>query len=450
VTPVTPARWSDVRLRILALAPLLLLVAVPLVPTADAASTPAGPDVSKYQHANGKLIDWGKVRRSGQAFAFIKATGGSDRTDPWFEREWVAAGRAGMIRGAYHYADPRHSAASQAAYVVSVVGSTREANDLGIVLDLESSGGLSPSKLAAWAHTFLRTVEQRTGRVPILYTYPSFWHNKMKDNRTFGAYPLWLARYDDHRPPPLPGWNRWTFWQHTSSYHVPGIPGGVDHNVMCCSLSTLRALADGRSVRITRVWKALGGASGTLGLPLGMESAVPGGWGQTFEHGYVVSSRRGTFALTGATWDRYRAMGGVRSALGVPVAAVHALDSSTTEQRFAAGRITWSQATGAHALVRDVEARWLDDGGLRSPEGLPTAEAGTLSQQFAGGGLYHTADGLHLVPGAMRDQYEQLGGPESAMGLPTDEARPWLGGRSQDFQVGTLFEMQIAGQSVVL
>ena len=437
------------RLRILALTPLLLLT-IPLVPTADAAGAPAGPDVSRYQHENGKLIDWAKVRRSGQAFAFIKATGGTgDRVDPWFEREWAAAGKAGMIRGAYHYADPRHSAASQAALVVSVVGTTREADDLGIVLDLESSGGLSPSKLAAWAHTFLSSVERRTGRVPILYTGPYFWHEKMRDNRTFGAYPLWLARYGP-RPGPLPGWDRWTFWQHTSSSHVPGIPGAVDHNIMCCSSATLDALADGRSTRITRVWKSLGGASGQLGLPLGMESAVPGGWGQVFEHGYVVSSHRGTFAVLGPTWDRYRASGGARGALGVPVAAARALGGAATVQRFAAGRIVWSQATGAHAVWGDLEARWLADGGATSPEGLPTTEAGAVSQQFMGGGLYRGTDGLHLVPGAMRDQYEQLGGPSSPMGLPTDEARPWLGGRAQDFQVGTLFEMQIAGQPVVL
>lgn len=436
------------RLRILAFAPLLMLT-TQLVPQADAASAPAGPDVSKYQHANGKLINWTAVRRSGQSFAFIKATGGSDRTDPWFAREWAAAGRAGMIRGAYHYADPRHSADAQAAHVVSVVGSTREANDLGIVLDLENSAGLSPAALAHWAHVFLNGVERRTGRVPIVYTYPSFWHNKMKDNRSFGAYPLWLARYGP-RPGPLPGWDRWTFWQHTNTHHVPGIPGEVDHNVMCCSASTLHALADGRSTRITRVWKSLGGASGQLGLPLGPEVAIPGGWGQTFERGYVVASKRGTFAVTGPTWQRYRQLGAARGLLGVPLAPGHVLDTGTTEQRFARGRIVWSSKTGAFSLRGAIESRWLEDGGPRSLEGMPTAEAVDVAQQFSGGGLYRTTSGVRLVPGAMRDRYEQMGGPSGALGLPLSEARPVLGGRALDFQLGALYEIEIAGQSVVL
>ena len=447
MTQVTRARWSGVRLRFLALVPLLL-IAVPIAPGVQASGTLTGVDVSKYQHDDGKPIDWASVKRSGQDFAFIKATGGSDRTDPWFEREWAAAGRAGMIRGAYHYADPRHSADAQAAHVVAVVGSTREANDLGIVLDLETSGGLSPSRLAAWAHTFLRGIEKRTGRVPILYTYPNFWHSKMRDNRTFGAYPLWLARYGE-RPGPLPGWDRWTFWQYSSTSHVPGIVGTVDRDVMCCSLSTLRALADGRSLRITRLWKALGGASGQLGLPLGMETAVPGGWGQIFERGYVVSSRRGTFAVTGPTWERYRLSGAATGSLGVPLAALRTIAAGVTEQRFAGGRILWSQPTGAHALQGDFEARWVADGAAAAPEGLPTAEAVDVAQQFSGGGFYRTVNGVRLVPRAIRDRYEQLGGPHGLLGMPLSEAHPAFGGQAVDFELNSLYMVVIAGQEIV-
>jgi GH25 family lysozyme M1 (1,4-beta-N-acetylmuramidase) len=439
-----------VRLRILALAPLLL-VTLPLVPTAEAASELRGIDVSKYQHDSGKPINWTAVKRSGVRFAFIKATGGSNRVDPWFEREWAAAGRAGIIRGAYHYADPSHSAVEQANRIVSVVGSTREANDLGIVLDLESTGGLGPSALARWAHTFLSQVEKRTGRVPIIYSGPNFWHTKMRDNRTFGAYPLWVARYGP-RPGPLAGWDRWTFWQRSSSGRVPGIEGAVDLNVMCCSVDTLRALADGRSTRILRVWKALGGASGKLGLPLGMESPVPGGWAQVFERGAVVSSTRGTFAVLGPVWERYRTNGGATGKLGVPVAQPKELAPGVLLQRFAGGGILWSAATGAHAISGDVAERWLADGGAAAPYGLPTAEATDVSQQFVGGGLYRTASGVHLVPGAIRDAYEsRFGGPKGVYGLPLGEAHPGLlGGTEVEFQFARLTELTVAGQSIVV
>lgn len=443
-------------MRLRFLAPLLLLVglAVPsAVPSAQAAGPLTGVDVSKYQHDDGRAIDWGAVRRSGRTFAFLKATGGSNRVDPWFAREWAAAGRAGMVRGAYHYADPSGNPEAQAKLVVDTVGSTREAGNLGIVLDLEDDGGLAPAPLAAWAHRFLSAVEARTGRTPIVYTYVYFWQHAMAGNRTFGAYPLWLARYSDTAPKPVSGWSQWTFWQHSSSGHVPGIVGTVDLNRMCCSAGTLAALADGRSREIAALWRRLGGASGSLGLPLGPEVAVPGGgWAQVFQRGYVGSTRSGgTHAVTGPVWDRYRAAGAASGALGVPVADQRTVAPGVVEQRFAKGVVVHSRATGAHALRGGVLARWRADGGLRSQEGLPTGELVRGGQQFVGGGLYVTRGGVRLVPGAIRDRYEELGGPSSPLGLPASEAQGTVDGvRVVLFDVGQLVEVTVAGQRVVL
>ncbi len=437
------------RLRLLALLPALLLGSQ-LVPHAEASSYLSGVDVSKYQHPDGRLIDWAKVKRSGQRFAFIKATGGSDRVDPWFAREWAAAGKAGMIRGAYHFADPSRPADAQAALVVSTVGTTREANDLGIVLDLERNGGLNPRQLSAWTHAFLSGVERRTGRVPIIYSGPSFWHTKLRDDRSFGAYPLWLAHYTDRTPTALPGWDRWTFWQHTNTARVPGIPTAVDHNLFCCAGGTLTALADGRSLAITRVWRALGGASGSLKLPLGPESAVPGGWAQTFEQGVVTTTRQGTWAVTGDTYRRYVGTGGVTGSLGLPTGAEVQLAAGVWRQAFSNGVIVRSAATGAHAIRGPVLARWNADGGIASAEGLPTGEQADVAQQFANGGLYVTSSGVRLVPGAIRDRYEELGGATSVLGLPTAEAHDLFGATVVDFQLGQLYDVVVAGQHVVV
>ena len=433
---------------------LALIAAVALLANthgARAAGSVQGVDVAKYQHDDGRPIDWPTVTRS-QQFAFIKATGGSNRVDPWFEREWAGAGRAGIVRGAYHYADPSSNPEAQAALVVQTVGSTRELANLGIVLDFEDDGGLAPAALAAWAHRFLDAVEARTGRTPILYTYPYFWQHAMANNRTFGAYPLWLARYADQAPPPVAGWSQWTFWQHSSSYHVAGIVGSVDHSYLCCSAGTLTALADGRSRQIAALWRRLGGASGALGLPLGPESAVPGGWGQVFQKGYVATTRdHGTHAVLGPLWDRYRASGAGTGSLGVPTADSSSPLPGVTQQLFVSGRILYSAATGAHAVGGPVEPRWVADGALRSQEGLPTGELADGRQQFLGGGLYLTRGGVRLVPGAIRDRYEQLGGPSSVLGLPTSDATVLVdGARLVTFEVGQLIEVTLAGQRVVI
>ncbi|MCU1602174.1 MAG: glycoside hydrolase family 25 [Frankiales bacterium] len=436
------------------LIPLLVLAALLPVLAPHGAQAASGRvqgiDTAKYQHDGGRAIDWNAVRGSGQRFAFIKATGHADKTDPWFARDWAAAGRAGMIRGAYHYADPSSSAVAQADAIVNVVGSTREAGDLGIVLDLESTGGRSPSALAAWAHAFLNRVESRTGRLPILYTYVSFWSGPMANNRSFGAYPLWLARYGAE-PRPLAGWNRWTFWQHTSSARVSGIVGAVDHDVLCCSAGTLAALADGRTPAITRLWHRLGGASGALGLPTGPEAAVPGGWGQAFEHGYVAStSVHGTWAVLSPIWERYSSVRGAAGPLGVPVAAAAEPVPGVVSQQFTGGLILWSRLTGAQPLLGAMLHRWRKDGGVRSQEGLPTGPRVGVAQQFRGGGLYATSTGVHLVPGAIRDRYESLGGPSSVLGLPASEATAFHGGRLVSFDLGTLIELTVGGHTVVV
>jgi lysozyme len=447
VTWSTVPRWRGVRTRLISLLSLALLASL-LVPGAATASTRVqGIDTAKYQHDGGRAIDWNAVRRSGQRFAFIKATGHADKQDPWFGRDWAAAGRAGLVRGAYHYADPSQSAVRQADAIVNAVGTTREANDLGIVLDLESTGGLSPAGLAAWAHRFLDRVESRTGRLPILYTYVSFWSGPMRNNRSFGAYPLWLARYGA-QPAPLAGWDRWTFWQHTSSARVPGIVGAVDHDVMCCSAGTLAALADGRSRPITRLWHELGGASGTLGLPTGPEQAIPGGWGQAFERGFIATTTaHGTWAVLSPIWERYRTISGP---MGVPVGAATTPARGVVMQQFTGGVIVWSKVTGAQPVLGVMLARWRKDGGLRSQEGLPTGPRRGVAQQFLGGGLYATSTGVHLVPGAIRDRYEQLGGPSSVLGLPAKEARTLGNGRLVQFDLGALLELKVAGQTVVV
>ena len=73
-----------------------------------------------------------------------------------------------------------------------------------------------------------------------------------------------------------------------------------------------------------------------------------------------------------------------------------------------------------------------------------------VSQQFLGGGLYSTTSGVHLVPGAIRDRYEELGGATSVLGLPAAEARVIGSTRMVQFDLGTLVQMTVAGTTVVV
>ncbi len=239
--------------RLSTLTTALLALAALVAPPARAQSRLAGPDVASYQHPRNAAINWARVAGHGARFVFVKATEGTTYVNPWFARDWSAARRARLVRGAYHFARPAFpvsTAADQARAFVRVAGSTREQGDLPPVLDLEDNGGLPPAQLVAWARTWLVTVQALTGRVPILYTYPYFWATSMGDDTTFGSYPLWLAAYSRTPPGALPGWSRWTFWQHTAWARYPGIASFVDESLFCCSPSALTGLADGQALLV--------------------------------------------------------------------------------------------------------------------------------------------------------------------------------------------------------
>lgn len=416
-----------------------------------------GPDVSSYQHPGGAAIDWSEVARDGARFVFIKATQGTGYVNPYFTADWSGAQAAGLVRGAYAFADPAlpmSTAAAQAETLVRVVGTTRALGVLPPVLDLEQSGGLSPGQLVQWTRTWLATVASLTGRVPIIYTGAWFWDPALGGNSSFGAYPLWESGYSANPPAVPAGWSQWTFWQHTDDASYPGIATPVDESYLCCGAGTLAGLSDGRTRQIVQLWMRLGGASGQLGLPVAAEVAVRQGWAQVYQRGLIVWTWRfGVHAVSGPIYARLVADGGLRSALGLPTGDAQRLPGGSLLQHFSSGVITYSAATGAHAVWGSFYARWAADGGVASAEGLPTGEqtsaSGGSSQQFQNAGLYHFAGQFFDVPGAIRDRYQQLGGPSSPLGWPTSNAKPILGGRMVTFQLGELVEVQAAGRSIV-
>ncbi len=209
-----------------------------------------GVDVSQYQHPRGAGIDWRGVRSDGGRFVFIKATDGIPaRSNAYFARDWLASWRAGMLRGAYHYARPSirpGSAEAQARQFAHAVGDLRGAAELPPVLDLETTGGLTARQLLNWTGTWLRAVEQLTGRRPMIYTYPTFWQNAMGNTTAFGSsHQLWIADWSAKSAPQrIGGWKTWTFWQHSSTGRVSGIPALVDLNRYHGSERELGALAN--------------------------------------------------------------------------------------------------------------------------------------------------------------------------------------------------------------
>lgn len=175
-----------------------------------------GPDVSSYQ----PNTDWQAVAAAGYKFGFVKATEGTSYVNPYFAQDWQAIRGAGLLRGAYHFAQPDSNAPeTEAAHFMAVV---QPGPDDLMVLDLEVGSG----DLQDWAIRFAANI----GGSRMLYSGGPFIANHNLDQYAVCVAfdgKLWIAAYGPQPPVPA-NWPELTFWQYTDGESVPGVAGACD------------------------------------------------------------------------------------------------------------------------------------------------------------------------------------------------------------------------------
>ncbi|MCJ1441248.1 MAG: hypothetical protein MMC23_001734 [Stictis urceolatum] len=230
------------------LSTISLIAAADLVSAAPLEKRIAGVpgfDISHYQGT----VDFESAYSSGARFVIIKATEGTDYTDPGFSDHYDGATAAGLIRGGYHFAHPDTSTGSaQASYFFKNGGGW---SDDGItlpgMLDIEyaPSGdtcyGLSQSAMVSWITSFVNEYQSLSGRWPLIYSTNDWWTTCTGNSDAFsGNSPLVLARYGSS-PGTIPGgWGYQTIWQNSDSYTYGG-----DSDFFNGSLDNLKKLATG-------------------------------------------------------------------------------------------------------------------------------------------------------------------------------------------------------------
>lgn len=186
-----------------------------------------GIDVSSHQGE----IDWGKLKKQGVDFVYIKASEGGDFRDNAFARNWIAAQRSGIRRGAYHFFTLCRSGAEQAANFLATVpdgkGPLPPAVDLEFLGNCKSGNRMGPSELRYQLRMFLNLVEQRSQQPTILYLTREF-DDAYGVSGSFDR-PLWLRRI---ALKPNFGRRPWTMWQASNFRRLDGIDGRVDWNVV--------------------------------------------------------------------------------------------------------------------------------------------------------------------------------------------------------------------------
>ena len=205
-----------------------------------------GVDISSYQ-GNFKWSTWTKKDKD---FAYIKATEGTSYKSPYFSKQYKGAAKAGMIRGAYHFANPAGKAGyKQARYFVKNGGGwSADGHTLPGVLDIEYNPygstcyGISKKKTIAFVTSFTKEYKKLTGKDAVIYTTTDWWTQCTGNSSKFAkTNPLWIARYGSKKPGTLPkGWEKATFWQYTSD--------PVDQDVFPGKTKTLKKLATKKDV----------------------------------------------------------------------------------------------------------------------------------------------------------------------------------------------------------
>ncbi|MCB1560844.1 MAG: N-acetylmuramoyl-L-alanine amidase [Xanthomonadales bacterium] len=161
----------------------------------------------------------------------------------------------------------------------------------------------------------------------------------------------------------------------------------------------------------------------------------------------------------GKIGEKYYAMGGIRSVLGVPKLAEMAAQLGGRFQEFNNGIILWHADTGAFAIrgaflqhfwATNAETRWgfalMDE--MDASVSPSSGQRGRYQYFENGLFLWTPATGAHAVYGAILTHFENTG-RESQYGYPLAEEEAWgSNGRKQRFERGTFYWNPQQGVSV--
>jgi len=258
---------SSVHHSFLCLATAVLGLAIVFGPNRTLAQRPLGIDVSIWQ---GSSINWTNVKNSGITFAWVKASQGDNITDSTFAVNIVNAKNAGVLVGAYHFADYTNNigtagADAEAAYFWNVVKKYIKGGGhyLMPVLDVERNpapGGYTKTTLSQWVNRWCNDIVNYAAAsnvtvTPVIYTGISFASTWL--NSTVTQWPLWMSNPSAQDPQTggpsaTSPWPTWQVWQYSWTGSVPGVPGNCDLDVYNGNFASfVSSMVIGGTVNIT-------------------------------------------------------------------------------------------------------------------------------------------------------------------------------------------------------
>jgi uncharacterized protein with LGFP repeats len=182
---------------------------------------------------------------------------------------------------------------------------------------------------------------------------------------------------------------------------------------------------------ISDTYDRLGGPSGTLGYPVADRYSTPqGGWTQPFQYGRIhYSPATGAHAVVWPLSPVYDSMRGESGVLGYPWGEQYSTSNGGLTQAFQGGRIHWSPTTGAFAVYWEISQAYDGVGGEGGVLGYPVGaryptRGNGWTQPFQYGRIHYSpATGAHAVVGAVSAAYDARGGEAGVLGYPVGDQR---------------------------
>ena len=195
--------------------------------------------------------------QGGMRMVFHKATGGFRSVafhDSRYAERRPLAEAAGLLWGAYHFANGYESGQIQAAGFLDFMKNNGGLENTVFVLDYEPDEYWKHGQKVAYqdmnlsqARDFVTHIYNETGVYPLLYGASNkLIHDLIAENvpadDILYKCPLWFAEYSDHTPNlSSVHWNEYAFWQYAANKAplTPGMNGEIDRSFYNLGMGSL-------------------------------------------------------------------------------------------------------------------------------------------------------------------------------------------------------------------
>jgi lysozyme len=188
-----------------------------------------GGDISYYQDRNDTVTvpNFDKAVRHGWRFVIIRAIYGLSPDSDFKMNMGNAKGR--LLRGSYGFLVWPQDPIQQADAYWNIIKD--DPGELPVVADFETVPGVAtPADCVDRLQKYAQRLELLTGKIPIIYSNPSFWKTyypyRKDKSYDWSRHALWIANYGVSAPSvPVP-WSTYTIWQYSAK--GDGVDAGME------------------------------------------------------------------------------------------------------------------------------------------------------------------------------------------------------------------------------